>query len=63
MKKYVLIASIAGFVASCTNDSAEEFLPPNKKTTISNFSSMNKALDTLDTGGQGGSTPIKPPQP
>lgn len=63
MKKYVLIVIIAGFVASCTNDSAEEFLPQNKNIGTPDFSAMEKNIDSLDTGGQGGSTPIKPPQP
>ena len=63
MKKYVCIAIIAGFVESCTNDSAEEFLPQNKKIETSDFSVMEKNIDSLDTGGQGGTTPVKPPQP
>lgn len=72
MKKYVLIAIIAGFVASCTNDGAEEIIPQNKNIETTDFSDMQKDSDTTsntatytttDTGGQGGSTPIKPPQP
>ena len=75
MKRYFYIAIIAGFVASCTNDSAEEFLPQNKKIETADFSDMEKDSDTTantttsttnpdpDTGGQGGSTPIKPPKP
>jgi hypothetical protein len=63
MKRYFYIAIITGFVASCTNDNAEEFLPQNKKIEISDFSSMEKDNDSLDTGGQGGTTPVKPPQP
>jgi hypothetical protein len=69
MKKHVLIAIIAGFVVSCTNDSAEEFLPQNKNIETTDFSDMEKEGDitatnsTSDTGGQGGSTPIKPPRP
>ncbi len=47
---------------SCTNDSAEEFLPQNKKTETTDLSLMQKEGDSigLDTGGQCGSTPIKP---
>lgn len=63
MKKYVLIVIIAGFVASCTNDSTEEFLPQNKKIETIDFSTMEKDNDSLDTGGQGGTTPVKPPKP
>ncbi|WP_329804779.1 hypothetical protein [Flavobacterium facile] len=63
MKRVLYIAIIAGFVTSCTNDSAEEFLPQNKKIETSDFSSMEKDFDSLDTGGQGGTTPIKPPKP
>ena len=77
MKKYVCIAIIAGFVESCTNDSAEEFLPQNKKIETTDFSNMEKDSATSalantttsttnpnpDTGGQGGSIPIKPPKP
>lgn len=66
MKRYFYIAIIAGFVASCTNDSAEEFSPQNKKIETTDFSEMGKdddGLDSLDTGGQGGTTPVKPPKP
>ena len=63
MKKYLFIAIIAGFVTSCTNDSAEGFLPQNKKMETTNFSEMGKGGDSLETGGQGGSIPIKPPKP
>jgi hypothetical protein len=77
MKKYLFIAIISGFVTSCTNDSSEVLLPQNKKMETADFSDMEK--DTIiitnttntttnpdpdpDTGGQGGSTPIKPPTP
>ena len=63
MKRYFYIAIIAGFVASCTNDSAEEFLPQNKKIETTEFSEMGKDGDSLETGGQGGTTPVKPPKP
>ena len=61
MKRYIYIAIIAGFVASCTNDSVEDILPQNKNVENTNFSAMER--DSLDTGGQGGSTPVKPPTP
>lgn len=65
MKRYFYIAIISGFVTSCTNDSAEEFSPENKKVETSDLSFMQKDDDTLgiDTGGQGGTTPVKPPKP
>ncbi len=54
MKRYFYIAIIAGFVASCTNDSAEEFLPQNKRIVTTDLSSMLKDDDStgIDTGGQ-----------
>lgn len=64
MKKYFFIAIITGFVASCTNDNVEEFLPQNKEEVIFNQSTMLRDSTSIDdTGGQGGSTPIKPPKP
>lgn len=63
MKKYLFIIIISGFVASCTNDSAEGFLPQNKKIETTDFSDMGKEGDSLETGGQGGTTPVKPPKP
>lgn len=63
MKKYLFIIIISGFVASCTNDSTEGFLPQNKKVETSDFLQMGKNSDSLETGGQGGSIPIKPPKP
>lgn len=76
MKRYFYIAIISGFVTSCTNDNTEEFLPQNKKIETTDFSNMEKDSDTSaiantttsttnpnpDTGGQGGSIPIKPPK-
>lgn len=65
MKKYVFIAIIAGFVTSCTNDSADGLLPQNKNIEQTDFSSLERDGDSIgiDTGGQGGSIPIKPPKP
>lgn len=77
MKKYLFIAIVSGFITSCSNDSAEVLLPQNKKMETTDFSDMVKDGDTItiatttttnpdpdpDTGGQGGSTPIKPPTP
>jgi len=60
MKKYFYIAIIAGFVTSCTNDSAEELLNQSKETTSQEQSTTLRDTTSIDTGGQGGSTPIKP---
>lgn len=56
-----MIAS--GFVASCSNDNVDSYSPQNKKIEMNDFSEMGKEGDSLETGGQGGSIPIKPPKP
>lgn len=67
MKKYLFIAilAIGGFTISCTTEN--DF--PTSKTNIEvqefDYTLMQKDGDTLnegigDTGGQGGTTPIKP---
>lgn len=66
MKKYLFIAVIAigGFTTSCTTDN--DVFPSSKANSEVqefDYTSMQKDLDTLDdgdTGGQGGTTPIKP---
>lgn len=63
MKKYFYIAIVAGFVASCTNDSGDVLLPKNKNIEQTDFSALERDADSLDTGGQGGTTPVKPPKP
>ena len=77
MKKYLFIAIVSGFVTSCTNDSSEVLLPQNNRIETTDFSDIAKDTITItnttntttnpdpdpDTGGQGGSTPIKPPTP
>lgn len=64
MKRYFYIAIIAGFVTSCTNDNAEGFVPQNKEEVITlEQATMQRDSTTLETGGQGGSTPVKPPKP
>ena len=60
MKRYFYIAIIAGFVTSCTNDSAEELLIQSRETTSQEQSTTLRDTTSIDTGGQGGSTPIKP---
>ncbi|CAM3963211.1 hypothetical protein FLCU109888_11215 [Flavobacterium cucumis] len=65
MKKYLFLAIVAigGLATSCTTDN--DF--PTSKTNLElqefDYTLMQKDGDTLDegdTGGQGGSTPIKP---
>lgn len=63
MKKYLFILIASGFVASCTNDHADSFSSQNKKIEMNDFSEMGKDEDSLETGGQGGTTPVKPPKP
>lgn len=63
MKKYFLIAIISGFVTSCTNESSDLSLQQTKNSETTNFSIMERDADSLDTGGQGGTTPVKPPKP
>ena len=63
MKKYFYIAIIGGFVTSCSNDNTEEFLPQNKEEVTLEQSNMQRDSTTLETGGQGGTTPVKPPKP
>lgn len=69
MKKYLLVAAVAigSLTVSCTADN--DVFPISKSTSeIQEFdySLMQRDGDSLrneDTGGQGGSTPIKPPKP
>jgi hypothetical protein len=63
MKRHFYIAIIAGFVTSCTNDNAEGFLPQNKEVVTLEHSTTQRDSTTLETGGQGGTTPVKPPKP
>ena len=63
MKKYLFIAIIAGFVTSCTNDSVDGVVPQNIRIEKTDFSAMERNADSLETGGQGGTTPVKPPKP
>ncbi|NHM01575.1 hypothetical protein [Flavobacterium difficile] len=63
MKRYFYIASIVGLVTSCTNDNTEGFLPKNKEDITLEQATMQRDSTALETGGQGGSTPIKPPKP
>lgn len=63
MKKYFFIAIITGFVTSCTNDSAEELLNQNRETISQEQSTTLRDTTSIDTGGQGGTTPVKPPKP
>lgn len=66
MKKYLVLAIIAigSFTVSCTADN--DFLPSSKSNFDNqefDYSLIQKEGDTIgegDTGGQGGSTPIKP---
>ncbi|MFT6637670.1 MAG: hypothetical protein ACJAYP_000226 [Flavobacterium sp.] len=66
MKKYLFIAivAIAGLTTSCTTDN--DVFPTSKtnpKVQEFDYTLIQKEGDTLgegDTGGQGGSTPIKP---
>ena len=68
MKKYVFIAFVAlsSFAIPCTTD--KDFPTSNSNAKIQKLDNtlLQKEGDTIaegDTGGQGGSTPIKPPKP
>lgn len=68
MKKYLFIAFVAlsSLTISCTTD--KDFPTSNSNTKVQEFDNalMQKDGDSIgegDTGGQGGSTPIKPPKP
>lgn len=63
MKRFFYIGILAAFVASCTNDSIEDIIPQKKEAIKHNQSTMLRDSTSIDTGGQGGSTPIKPPTP
>lgn len=67
MKKYIFIAIIAigSFTTSCTSDNDLFPTKGNSENQEFDYSLMQKESDTVginegDTGGQGGSTPIKP---
>lgn len=61
MKKYFFLAFVAivTFATSCTSEN--DTMQTSQNQTI-DYSFFQKSNDTLviDTGGQGGSTPIKP---
>ena len=69
MKKYLLVAVVAigSITVSCTAD--YDVIPvsdSNSAIQEFDYSLMARDGDSLsegDTGGQGGSTPIKPPRP
>lgn len=65
MKKYIFVAIIAisGFITSCTTDNDFPTSKKNHDVQEFDYTLMQKDGDTIgegDTGGQGGSTPIKP---
>lgn len=67
MKKYIFIAIIAigGFTTSCTTDNDFPTSKKSEEVPEFDYTLMQKDGDTIgidegDTGGQGGSTPIKP---
>lgn len=65
MKKYIFIAIIAigGFTTSCTTDNDLFPTKVNSENQEFDYSLIQKDGDSIsegDTGGQGGSTPIKP---
>lgn len=65
MKKYIFIAIIAisGFTTSCTTDNDFPTSKTNPEVQEFDYSLVQKDGDSIgegDTGGQGGTTPIKP---
>ncbi len=67
MKKYLFIAIVAigSLVTSCTADNDFPTSKTNPEVQEFDYALMQKDGDTLgesegDTGGQGGTTPIKP---
>jgi len=67
MKKYlfIAIAAIGGLATSCTTDNDFPTSKTNLEVQEFDYTLMQKDGDTLgegegDTGGQGGTTPIKP---
>ena len=68
MKKYlfIAIAAIGGLATSCTTDNDFPTSKTNPEVQEFDYTLMQKEGDTLgegDTGGQGGTTPVKPPKP
>lgn len=67
MKKYLFtaIVAIGGLVTSCTTDNDFPTSKTNSDVQQFDYSLVQKEGDTIgindgDTGGQGGTTPIKP---
>lgn len=61
MKKYVFLTTIALLLVStsCDTDSETPSISTSNKTNNLHMQKENDSTE-IDTGGQGGSTPIKP---